>query len=50
VYPPLKEIREVSVAIATVVAGIAFDAGLASRPRPEALESFIRDSMYDPSY
>jgi malate dehydrogenase (oxaloacetate-decarboxylating)(NADP+) len=49
-YPPLKKIREVSVAIATVVAEIAFEQGLARNARPRDLAGEIRDSMYDPTY
>jgi malate dehydrogenase (oxaloacetate-decarboxylating)(NADP+) len=50
VYPPLQNIREVSVAIATAVADIAFDAGLARNDRPGNLDAAIRSSMYDPTY
>ncbi len=49
-YPPLKDIRAVSVAIATEVAKIAYENGLARHERPAHLSDFIRDNMYDPSY
>jgi malate dehydrogenase (oxaloacetate-decarboxylating)(NADP+) len=37
IYPPLKEIREVSAAIAAAVAGVAFRRGLATKPEPDNL-------------
>ena len=49
-YPPLKDIRAVSVSIATEVAQIAYETGLARNERPAHLSDFIRDNMYDPSY
>lgn len=50
IYPPLPRIREVSLAIAVAVAEVAYRNGLASRPRPEDLESFITSLMYEPEY
>ena len=50
IYPPLTEIREVSLAIATAVAEKAYQQGLARIPRPEDLSSKIKGMMYDPSY
>lgn len=49
-YPPLKNIREVSVAIAAEVAQIAFEAGLARAERPDDLDAAIRSMLYDPTY
>ena len=41
-YPPLTRIREVSLAISTAVAGVAFERNLATMPRPDDLRSYIR--------
>jgi malate dehydrogenase (oxaloacetate-decarboxylating)(NADP+) len=49
-YPPLAGIREVSAAIATAVAGVAYRTGLARATRPADLEAHIRAQMYDPRY
>ena len=49
-YPPLKRIREVSLAVAVAVAERAYDDGLASLPRPDNLERHIASYMYDPTY
>ena len=50
VYPPLTKIREVSLRIATAVAGCAHDAGLARLPRPADIASDIRERMFQPIY
>ena len=50
IYPPLTRIREVSVAIATAVAEVAYDQGMARIPRPDDLPAFIRSQMYEPTY
>lgn len=49
-FPPLRDIREVSHAIAVEVARIAYRDGLASTPEPDDLAAHIRGSMYDPDY
>jgi malate dehydrogenase (oxaloacetate-decarboxylating)(NADP+) len=49
-YPALAKIREVSVAIATAVAGEVHRAGLAARPPPNDIEADIRDRMFVPVY
>ena len=49
-YPPLAGIRDVSAGIATAVAKVVYERGLASVPRPADLEAFLRSKMYDPSY
>jgi malate dehydrogenase (oxaloacetate-decarboxylating)(NADP+) len=49
-YPSLKRIREVSLAIAVAVAEVAYERGLAAVPRPEDLRSYIRAMMYEPRY
>jgi malate dehydrogenase (oxaloacetate-decarboxylating)(NADP+) len=50
IYPPLKEIREVSAAIATAVAEVAYGRGLATKPRPDDLGAHIEAQMYVPDY
>ncbi|MEL6301322.1 MAG: NAD-dependent malic enzyme [Pseudomonadota bacterium] len=49
-YPPLTRIRKVSLAVAVSVAERAYADGLATVPRPDDLESFIAETMYDPVY
>lgn len=50
IYPSLRRIREVSVDIATAVADIAYDHGIARRPRPEDLPAYVRSLMFEPEY
>jgi malate dehydrogenase (oxaloacetate-decarboxylating)(NADP+) len=50
VYPPLSRIREVSAAIATAVAEVAWDSGLANAPRPDDILEFVKSKMYEPTY
>lgn len=51
-FPPLAEIREVSVKIATAVARIAVDRGYAKLPpdAAENMETLVREHVYDPLY
>ena len=50
-YPPLANIREISVKIATKVAEEAYKSGTASTyPEPENKELFIREQLYDYNY
>ena len=50
-YPPLKDLREISVKIATKVAEEAYNSGTASTyPEPEDKELFIREQLYDYNY
>lgn len=49
-YPPLTDIRAVSLAIAVKVAEEAFASGLATVDRPDELEGHIAGLMYDPVY
>ena len=50
-YPPLDNIREISVKIATKVATEAYQEGTASTyPEPEDKELFIRQQLYDFNY
>ena len=48
IYPPLREIRRISLAIATRVAEKAYAAKLARRRRPPNLRYAIARSMYEP--
>ena len=50
VYPPLSRVREVSAAIAAAVAEVAYQRGLATKPRPEDLPAYIKSLMYEPRY
>ena len=50
VYPGLDRIRDVSVRIAVAVAEVAYDRGLANRPRPDDLTAAVRAEMFDPDY
>jgi malate dehydrogenase (oxaloacetate-decarboxylating)(NADP+) len=49
-YPPLKNVREVSARIAVDVAEVAYKRGLAGKPRPADVMADIRASMYEPVY
>ena len=49
-YPPLSEIREVSLRIAVTVAEVAYENNLAALPRPKDLLHHIRSGMYQPDY
>lgn len=48
-YPPLSEIRELSVSIATAVAEYCFDHDLAQIERPADLKAAVREAMWQPS-
>jgi malate dehydrogenase (oxaloacetate-decarboxylating)(NADP+) len=50
IFPSLSRIRDVSKAIATEVAEIAYRRGLARAPRPENLEAAVGAAMYQPEY
>ncbi|HQZ44559.1 MAG TPA: NAD-dependent malic enzyme [Usitatibacteraceae bacterium] len=50
IYPSLSRMREVSAAIATCVADVAFARGLAGVPKPADTANFIRKNMYEPTY
>jgi malate dehydrogenase (oxaloacetate-decarboxylating)(NADP+) len=49
-YPSLTRIREVSLAISTTVAEVAYQRGLATVPRPDDLRSYVKTQMYEPRY
>ena len=50
VYPPLDSIRKVSLEIATAVAKVAHDSGLARVKRPRNLRKDIEKRMFQPVY
>ncbi len=50
VYPPLKNIRRVSLEIATRVSEIAYELGLCKLPRPSNIKQHLKCLMYDPRY
>jgi len=49
-YPPLANIRAVSARIAVAVAEVAYQRGLAAKPRPANLFESVESQMYDPHY
>ncbi len=49
-FPPLREIRDVSAGIAAAVAAVAYEEGLAEAPRPADLAGAIARAMYDGRY
>ena len=49
-YPPLKNIRDVSAHIAAAVAAVAYRQELACRPQPADLFAFAKSQMYEPRY
>ncbi len=50
VYPPLARIREVSATIAATVAEVAYQRGLATKPRPDDISAYIKSLMFEPKY
>ena len=50
IYPPLVQIRDVSLAIAVAVARVAQESNLATENLPEDLVGTIRAMMYHPHY
>jgi len=50
IFPPLSEIRKVSLEIAVAVADMVYQQGLTDEKRPDDLEKFIKDQMYQPTY
>mgnify|MGYP001325925756 CR=1 FL=1 len=49
-YPPLDQIRKVSLAIAEAVAEEAYRQKLAATPRPRNLRDYLAGQMYTPTY
>jgi malate dehydrogenase (oxaloacetate-decarboxylating)(NADP+) len=50
IYPPIKNIREVSVNVAVKVAEEIFKSGLARVKKPKNIRKFIKSKMYEPVY
>lgn len=49
-YPRLTRIREVSADIATAVAEVAYEEGLARQAKPEDVPAAVRATMWEPEY
>ena len=49
-YPALPRIREVSSAIGTAIADIAYRRGIAGKPKPLDVPRDVQSQMYDPHY
>lgn len=49
-YPPLRDVRAVSAAIAVAVAEVAYREGLAEQERPKDLGATVRAAMYQTAY
>jgi malate dehydrogenase (oxaloacetate-decarboxylating)(NADP+) len=49
-YPPLKNVRDVSAHIAAAVAAIAYRGGLARGAEPADLLGYVKSRMYEPNY
>ena len=49
-FPPFERVREASAAIATAVAELAWERGLARAPRPDDPAAAVRAGMYEPVY
>lgn len=50
IYPPLTQIREVSVQIASAVAEVAYRTGLTTGQAPADIEETIRSLVWEPDY
>jgi malate dehydrogenase (oxaloacetate-decarboxylating)(NADP+) len=49
-FPPLKNVRDVSAHIAAAVFTVALREGLAGVPEPANLLEFVQSHMYEPGY
>jgi malate dehydrogenase (oxaloacetate-decarboxylating)(NADP+) len=49
-YPPIRDIRDVSLQIAESVAEKAYEMNLAKAPRAGSIRSMIEALLYDPYY
>jgi malate dehydrogenase (oxaloacetate-decarboxylating)(NADP+) len=47
-YPPLSNIREVAAHVAAAVAENAHETGMATKPKPAHMLSYVKSIMYDP--
>lgn len=50
IYPDLRNIRQISLAIASAVCRLAWDHGLAKYPEPADIREYVRDCQYHPEY
>jgi malate dehydrogenase (oxaloacetate-decarboxylating)(NADP+) len=50
IIPSLTRIREVSLSIATAVAEVSYQRGIATKPKPDNLSEHIKSMMYEPKY
>ncbi len=50
IYPPISEIRKVSINVAIKIAELIFHKGLAGIETPENIDEFIRSKVYYPAY
>jgi len=50
IYPPLSQLRQVSMGIALAVATSAYKENLAQLPLPDDLSATINELIYDPTY
>jgi malate dehydrogenase (oxaloacetate-decarboxylating)(NADP+) len=50
IFPPLTRVREVSAAIGTAVAEIAFNRSLATEERPDDIPAYVKSQVYEPEY
>jgi malate dehydrogenase (oxaloacetate-decarboxylating)(NADP+) len=50
IYPPVNNIREVSINVAVKVAEEIFNSGLARVKKPKNIRKFIKSKMYEPVY
>ncbi len=50
IYPPFQDIRNVSAQIAVDVTKYIFEKGLAGIKKPDNIEAFVKQQMYDPAY
>jgi malate dehydrogenase (oxaloacetate-decarboxylating)(NADP+) len=49
-FPPQSNMLETEIRTAARVARLVFEEGLASVPRPDDYEAFIRSHVYKPEY
>jgi len=50
IYPPLHDIRSISIQLATEVARVAYEQGLARKPEPDNLQAYIKSLTWEPEY
>jgi malate dehydrogenase (oxaloacetate-decarboxylating)(NADP+) len=50
IFPPAARMRDVALVVAIAVATVAYDRGLATKPRPADLAAAAAGAMYTPQY